>query len=212
MKTIAVMNQKGGAGKSTLAVHIATAAFLAGKPTVILDMDQQGTAEAWFSWRQEKQHKEDPAVIGAKAATLPRWLGEVQKKGAQLAVIDTPPLAEGQAIKAAQSADLILIPCRPSGFDIHAMSLTADLAKTTGKPAYVVFNAGPPRKASIYDEAAEAMTALGVALAPVRVSERSVFKLAVTAGQSVQEMEPHGKAAAEIAALWLWLAQTLRLK
>lgn len=212
MKIIAVMNQKGGAGKTTLAVHLATAAQLAGLDAVVLDMDMQGTAEAWSSWRQERAGKDSPAVIGAKAATLPRWLGEIEKEGAALAVIDTPPLAEGQATKAAQIADLILIPCRPAGFDLHAMQLTADLARTIRKPAFVVFNAGPPRKAAVYDEATETVSALGIEVAPGRISERAIFKSAILDGLTAQEAEPGGKGAAEVAALWHWIAETLSLK
>ena len=68
MRTIAVVSQKGGAGKTTLALHIAVAAELAGYSTVLLDMDPQGTAEAWSDWREEAP----PVVIPAKQRLSPR--------------------------------------------------------------------------------------------------------------------------------------------
>ena len=213
MKTIAVMNQKGGAGKSTLSVHIATAAQIAGHAAAVLDMDQQASAESWAGRRLSETGKEEPAVIAAKAATLGKWLDQVKAHGAKLSVLDTPPVAQNEAVEAAKAADLILIPCRPSGFDLHAMRLTASLAQTMKKPAYVVFNAGPTNKTSgIYDQAAGFIGELGIKQAPVRICERIAFKQAVLSGQTAQEIEPKGKAAGEINALWLWLAQTLKLK
>ncbi len=212
MKTIAILSQKGGAGKTTLAVHIATAAHLAGYAAAILDMDQQGTAEAWSGWREKTTDQADPAVFPAKVPTLNTVLARLSKAGAALAVIDTAPLAETVAAEAASIADLILIPCRPAGFDLHAIRLTANLAQRSGRPAFAVFNAGPPRKAAIYDESAGIIAGLGIQLAPVRLSERVAFKQAVGSGQTAQEIDPTGKAAEETAALWTWLKGTLKLQ
>jgi chromosome partitioning protein len=211
MKTIVIMNQKGGAGKTTLAVHIATAAYRAGYPAAILDMDQQGTAEAWHGWREKTAGEKEPAVFPAKIPTLESWLKRVKDAGAALTVIDTAPLAQGEAIAAAKVSDLILSPCRPASFDLHAIKLTADLASHTGKPAFAIFNGGPPRKATIYDDSAKVLASYGLDLAPVRLSERVVFKQAVGSGQTAQEIEPEGKAAAEVAALWSWLQQVLKI-
>ena len=109
MKTIAVISQKGGAGKTTLALHIAVAAEQAGYSTVLVDMDPQGTAEAWSEWRKEAP----PVVIPAKAPTLAKTLEKAAALGAELAVVDTPPLAEAEARAAMRIADLVLVPCRP---------------------------------------------------------------------------------------------------
>ncbi len=212
MKTVAIVSQKGGAGKSTLAVHIATAAQLAGYPAAILDMDQQGTAEAWKGWRKKATGAVEPVVFAAKVTTLEEWLERVKEAGAQITVIDTPPIAQGEAIEAARLSDVILIPCRPAGFDLHAIRLTASLAKTTKTPAFAIFNGGPPRKASIYDESAKVVSAFGLDLAPVRLSERVAFKQAVGSGQTAQEIEPDGKAADEVTALWAWLKGVLKVQ
>jgi hypothetical protein len=139
MKTIAIVSQKGGAGKTTLAIHLAVAAENAGYSTALLDMDPQGTAEAWAEWR----NAETPAIVAAKATTLTRKLEQAATAGAGIVIIDTPPLAEAESREAARSADIVLIPCRPRAFDLHAVQTTADLVKFAGKPAFVIFNAAP---------------------------------------------------------------------
>ena len=208
MKTIAVVSQKGGAGKTTLALHVAVAAEIAGFACALLDLDPQGTAEAWAAWRKE----EPPEVIGAKASMLPRTLEKAAAAGADLVVIDTPPAAQAEARSAAQASDLIIIPCRPRPFDLHAIQTTAGLALDLGKPAFVVFNAGPPRGTVAYTEAAEVARLIGFNVAPVHLTERAAFHAATRDGRSAQEIEPNGKAAGEIADLWKWICKQLNLK
>jgi chromosome partitioning protein len=207
MRTVAVVSQKGGAGKTTLALHIAVAAELAGYSTVLIDMDPQGTAEAWSEWRKEAP----PIVIPAKTATLARTLEKAAAHGAQLAVIDTPPLAEAEARVAAKAADLVLVPCRPNAFDLHSIRTTADLTRFAAKPAFAVFNAGPVAAARLYAETTELVTEISLQVAPERLSERAAFRHATGSGQAAQEIEPQGKAAAEVAALWRWICQQVNM-
>ncbi len=207
MKAIAVVSQKGGAGKTTLALHIAVAAERVGLSAAILDMDPQGTAERWSEWRKE----EPPAVVAAKATTLGRRLEQAKAGDGDLVVIDTPPLAQTEAREAARHADLILIPCRPSAFDLDAIRITADLAKDIKKPAFVVVNAGPPHGTSVYKDVAEVVERFGLQIAPARLAERAAFRHAVRDGRSVQEFEPNSKAAEEVTALWKWIALQLRI-
>ena len=208
MKTIAVISQKGGAGKTTLALHIAVAAEQAGYSTVLVDMDPQGTAEAWSEWRKEAP----PVVIPAKAPTLAKTLEKAAALGAELAVVDTPPLAEAEARAAMRIADLVLVPCRPNAFDLHAIKLTADMVSFAGKPAFVVFNAGPAAASRLYGETADLVAAMGMQVAPIRVSERATFRHATGSGKSAQEVEPAGKAAEEIAEAWKWIRQHVDMK
>lgn len=207
MKVIAVVSQKGGAGKTTLALHIAVAAERAGLSAAILDMDPQGTAERWSEWRKE----EPPAVVAAKATTLTRRLEQARMAHGDLVVIDTPPLAQTEAREAARIADLILIPCRPSAFDLDAIRVTADLANDIRKPAFVVVNAGPPHGTSVYRDVADTVERFGLQVAPARLAERAAFRHAVREGQSVQELEPNSKAAEEVSALWAWIARQLKI-
>lgn len=203
MLTVAVVSQKGGAGKTTLALHIAVAAELAGYGTVLVDMDPQGTAEAWSEWRKEKP----PTVIPAKTATLAKTLERAEGHGAEFIVIDTPPLAEAEARAAARSADLVLVPCRPNAFDLHSIKTTADLTNFAAKPAFAIFNAGPANAPRLYVETAELVTDLGLKVADPRLSDRATFRHATGSGQAAQETEPHGKAAAEVEELWRWICK-----
>jgi chromosome partitioning protein len=207
MRTVAVISQKGGAGKTTLALHIAVAAELAGYSTALIDMDPQGTAEAWSEWRKEAP----PIVVPAKTATLGRTLERAAGHGAEFAVIDTPPLAEAEARAAAKASDLVLVPCRPNAFDLHSIRTTTDLTRFAAKPAFVIFNAGPVAAARLYGETTELVNEIGMNVAPVRISERATFRHSTGSGQAAQETEPQGKAAAEVDALWRWVCQQVNM-
>lgn len=207
MKIVAVISQKGGAGKTTIAVHLATAAHLAGYETAIFDLDPQATAETWGQWREDRP----PEVISAKGATLARSLDRARSAGAGLIVLDTPGAAEGAALAAAEAADLILIPCRPRSFDLAAVRQTAALTRSTGRPTFLVFNATTPRVGQVRADAREVVAGIGLEIAPVRLAERAAFHKATEDGRTVQEIEPNGKAAAEIAALWEWTCERLNL-
>jgi chromosome partitioning protein len=203
VRTIAIISQKGGAGKTTLALHIAVAAEAAGYSTVVLDMDPQGTAEAWSEWRREAP----PVVIPAKTATLAKTLEKAASHGADFVIMDTPPLAEAEARSAAKASDLVLVPCRPNAFDVHSIRTTSDLTRFAAKPAFAVFNAGPINAAKLYAETAEVVTEIGLQVAPVRLSERAAFRHATGSGKTAQETEAKGKAAEEVDALWVWICQ-----
>ena len=206
MQTIAVVSQKGGAGKTTLAVHLATEAAKS-RVSLIIDTDPQATASRWSEWRGGGE----PEVIDCGAPSLLAGkLAKAAELGADLAVIDTPPHADAMARQAARLADLILIPCRPRAFDLAAIEATAELVKSSRKPAFVVFNAGPPRAPLIYGEAAELIAnRFGIRIAPVVLPERAAFHHSAAAGRTAPEHDVQGKAAGEIRALWTWICEQL---
>ncbi|HLZ24521.1 MAG TPA: ParA family protein [Ktedonobacterales bacterium] len=200
MKTIAVLSQKGGTGKTTLAVHLATASTLAGRVAAIIDLDPQATAASWGDRRQ----MEAPEVVSGQAARLPQLMHLAQTRGADILFVDTAPNADQAAAHAARAANIILVPCRPAAFDLEAIETTLMLAKTAGKPAYVVLNAVPPRS-SIADEAEQGLTARGTLVCPCRLAHRAAFTHGVIDGRTAQEFDPQGKAAQEVAELYKWL-------
>lgn len=206
MQTIAIISQKGGAGKTTLAIHLAVSAQLAGYSAAILDLDPQATAETWGQWREDRP----PEVMPAKAATLPRTLDKAREAGVGVLVLDTPGAAEGAALAAATAANLILIPCRPRSFDLAAVRQTAAVARTTGRPIWLVFNGTAPR-GQVRADAREVAAGIGLAIAPVQLAERAAFHRATEIGQAAQEMELGGKAAGEAEALWQWVCLQLSL-
>jgi chromosome partitioning protein len=201
MQTIAILSQKGGAGKTTLAVNLAAEAARS-RVSLIIDTDPQATASRWGQWRGGG----DPEVVDCGAPTLLAVkLAKAGELGADLAVIDTPPHADAMARQAARLADLLLIPCRPRAFDLAAIEATAELVRSSRKPAFVVFNAGPPRAPHIYREAASLIEGdFGLQIAPVVLPERAAFHHSVATGLTAPEHEGHGKAAGEIRELWAW--------
>ncbi|MBV9511836.1 MAG: AAA family ATPase [Caulobacteraceae bacterium] len=208
MRTIAIVSQKGGAGKTTLAVHLAAAAAM-DCVALVVDTDPQATASRWSQWRGGG----DPEVIdsGAPSLLAPK-LARAAELGADLAVIDTPPHADAMARQAAKLADLILIPCRPRAFDLAAVEATAELVEASRKPAFVVFIAGPPRARLVYQDAAEVVTGgFQLPIAPVVLPERAAFHHSAAAGRTAPELDPDGKAAAEARALWRWTCEQLDL-
>lgn len=208
MRTVAVISQKGGAGKTTLAIHLAAAASAAGLVSLVVDTDPQATASTWHTWRGDK----DPDVIDCAAhALLSKKLQQAAELGADFAVVDTPPHADIMAREACRVADLLLIPCRPRAFDLDAVRTTAELAKASAKPAFVVFMAGPPRGPVVYQEAGEVVAQFGIEVAPIMLPERAAFHHSVGAGKTAQEIEPEGKAAEDVAALWAWVSERVNL-
>lgn len=200
MNTLAIVSRKGGAGKTTLAVHLAVAAEAHGIATALFDLDPQASAALWSDHRGENI----PAVVPAQAPRLPALLAQARQNEADLVIIDTAPHADGIASEAAAHSDAILIPCRPSAFDLDAIGASVRLARAVGKPAYVVINAAPVQGVET-SETRAALAAAGVAICPVVLHQRKAYAIRIHEGRTAQEIEPKGKAAAEIQALLVWL-------
>lgn len=208
MPTVAIVSQKGGSGKTTLALHLATSATYNGALACVIDTDPQATAAAWSDWRGDEFQ---PEVVTSPPARLLKTIQKAYGVGVELVVIDTPPHADSAAREAAKAADLILIPTRPRAFDLHALEATAELVGYAGKPAFVVLNAVPARATQIIAEAGAVVENLGLQLCPVQFGERAAFHRASAAGETAMEAEPEGKAAGEVDALWRWLTQQIRV-
>jgi|SRR5208337_3889603 len=206
MKTLAIVSRKGGAGKTTIALHLAVAAEAFGIATAVFDLDPQASAALWADHRGEQF----PAVIPAQAPRLAALLAQARANDADLVILDTAPHADGIASEAASHADAIMIPCRPSALDLDAIGASIRLARAVNKPAYVVINAAPVQGV----ETAETRTALagaGVELAPMVLHQRKAYAARMHEGRTAQEIEPNGKAAGEIRELMLWLCDKVGL-
>lgn len=206
MKTVAIISQKGGAGKTTLALHLATSSALAGRNTAIIDLDPQASAANWG----DRRTAELPVVLSAHASRLGHEIRRVGEMEGDLLIIDTAPHSDSAALEAAKAADLILVPCRPAILDIEAISTTLDLVKTTGTPIFVVMNAVAPQGNEAV-EAADAIAGLDVQVCPVQLRQRVAFSRALISGQSAEEFEPGGKAAEEASYLHGFMCEHLRI-
>jgi len=140
MKVIAVLNQKGGSGKTTIATHLARALQLAGANVLLVDSDPQGSARDWAAVREDQPL----TVVGIDRPTIDRDLKQIARK--DFVVIDGAPQAADLAVSAIKAADFVLIPVQPSPYDIWATADLVDLVKqrievTDGRlqAAFVVF-------------------------------------------------------------------------
>lgn len=202
MKVIAFLSQKGGAGKTTLAVHCAVAAVDGGERVVVVDTDPQGSAGVWARAREA----EAPIVATASVGDVPRVLKAAGAEGMTLAILDTAPHAAPEAARIARLSDLVVIPCRPTAFDLAAVEASVRIVAAARARAMIVLSACPPRAPELA-EARDALAAYGLPVAPMEVTERRAFARAIASGRAVTEFEAEGKAAAEIRALWAWLKE-----
>jgi chromosome partitioning protein len=203
MQTIAVVAQKGGTGKTTLALSLAAEADAAGRACLVIDLDPQASACRWG----DRRSKESPAVIDAQPARLPRALEKAAEAGVEFVVVDTPARIEQAAAEAAKVADLVVIPCRPGILDLETLRATAELLLGRSKyPPLVVLNA-VPASGTRHEQAIQAIRSMGLAVCPVHIGHRVAFEYAVQAGLSVAEYEPGGKAAAEVRQLYASICQ-----
>ena len=203
MPTIAIASQKGGSGKTTLAVHIATKAAQAGFESCVVDTDPQATAAALSDWRGDFL----PVVVTSPPARLGRPIASAQKNGVDFVVIDTPPHADAAAREAIKAADIVLIPTKPRAFDLAALEPVAELVSFAKKPAFVVLNAVPAGATVLSEEAKTAAKEIGLDICPVELGDRAAFHRSSAKGETASESEPDGKAAGEIEAMWKWLSK-----
>ena len=210
MRTIAVAGAKGGVGKTTLAVHLAVAAVQQGRDVVLVDADPQLSAVRW----SERRSSSEPMVIGRAVSQLAAEMERIAGFGADVVIVDTPPRAwvgaDNAAITAAKLADVVLVPCRPSIFDIESTAVSVQrLQAATAAPVVVVLN-GCAHRGREADEAAEALGGLGAQVCPARIGQRVAFARSLLDGRAAQEVEPGGKAADDVQRVHTFCLRTMK--
>ena len=210
MKVWSIVSQKGGGGKTTLALHLAIAAAKDLK-VLVIDLDPQQSAERWHAIRQRATGtKDDPSIAAGPYQKLPEMLKIARKLGADLVLIDTPPKLDKAIIPALAAATMVLVPLKSSILDLQALEDCADivnLAKARSK-TIVVLNAVPAGRNgdAAVKESLRAASRLKLEVAPERLSELPAFSQGLKTGRGVTETEKNGTAAKEITALYkaLW--------
>ena len=208
MKVIAVLNQKGGSGKTTIATHLARALQLDGADVLLVDSDPQGSARDWAAVREDQPL----TVVGIDRPTIDRDLKHVARK--DYVVIDGAPQAADLAESAIKAADFVLIPVQPSPYDIWATADLVELVKqrievTDGRlqAAFVVSRA--IKGTRIGGEVTEALAGYGLPILASRITQRVSYPGTAAAGTTVMESEPDSDAAAEVHALATEIKQKL---
>jgi len=212
MRTIALLTQKGGAGKTTLAASLAAVAAGAGEKVIALDLDPQSSLTRWGKRRSAANPPHLVIVEPLEIERLPR-LGAIvdglATAGFTLAVFDTPGATSTAARIVAESVDFCLLPARPTHLDVEATAATFRAAYLAKRKAAFVFNQCPTNYRSLRArEAGKDLTSLGV-LAEPTLSSRIDFQDAIAGGLGVTEYAPEGKAAQEIRSLWDWIRAQL---
>ena len=207
MNVIAFLSQKGGSGKTTLSVHTAVAAEATGERVCVIDADPQESATAWANAREAGT----PIVATAQAGELDAALRAAEGEGMTLAVVDAPPHAAPAAGQIARRSELVLIPVRPSAFDLAAVPAAVEIVAAAKVRGAFVLSACPFRAPEI-GETRAALEAYGLPIVPGEITDRRAFARAVTTGSAVTEFEAEGRAAEEIRALWAWIKDTLERK
>jgi chromosome partitioning protein len=199
VQRIVLVQQKGGASKSTLCVHLAVAAQQAGYKTAIIDTDPQGSASAVWG---EARGDVAPPVAAVIAAEMKDALEAAEGDGFQVVFIDTPPHTAPAIERVARNVDLAIVPVQPSVLDVAATQRTVDLLRAAKVPAVAVLTRAPPRNDEETLETTKALEALGLPMLETWMGERKVYRRALTQGQAVEEFDPTSKAAQEIRRIW----------
>ncbi len=197
MFTLALCCSKGGAGKTTMAVHLAVEGHRRGLKTLLIDIDTQASAAKIM----DRRGNDPPDVTTEAAGRLERAVQAAKTQGYELVVVDTAPQADRAAAQAARIADLVMAPVQPSIVDLDAVDATVDICKLAGVPVLFVLNRVPPQGQEIAGTE-DAIRKRGMLVAEVRWGERKAFKYPFMRGLTAQEVEPDSKAASEVAALF----------
>jgi chromosome partitioning protein len=195
MKTISLVSQKGGVGKSTLASNLAAYASSKGLKTTIIDLDKQSSLTAWYGLRL--RHTDDVALL-LEGMPLVDQIKQQEQAGFDLCIIDTPPHNSTEAANAVRASDITIVPVRASAFDLLASQPTFELL--ANKRGGVVLN-GVPSGSAFKDSAIELVKQNGLKVLAV-IGQRVAFQHAISFGKGVTEYQPKSKASEEIKELW----------
>ena len=206
MKILAVLSEKGGAGKTTISVHLAVAAQLAGLNTAIIDLDPQASSADWCDRRGSA-----PEGVAIPPSRLEKLLADLRGNETDLVVLDCGRDSHNAGYLAAMASDFALIPMRTGGFDFQALNRTLDMCRLAGKRPCLLLNGMRPGATRAERDAREALAGDDRDIAPMAIHTRAIYATASITARTAQETEPGSGAAEEIATLFKWISGQLGL-
>lgn len=205
MKTIVFASRKGGAGKTTLASHVAVEAHAQGAgPVALMDLDPMGGLAEWFNARSIE---DGPQFARVGQGGLKPALDEVRKAGFNLVVVDTPPASSDAIAAVIRLADVVVVPIIPSPNDLRAISDTLEMIEAAGKPMEFVINSAALR-ARLTAQAVAELSQHGP-VSPVIIRHLQDYRSAMIDGRVAREVKATSQAAADIWQLWVYLESKL---
>ena len=209
-KIVTIAQQKGGAGKTTVSVHLAVAwSRMKGKSVALVDVDPQGSLGEWFETR-ERALGEDRAGLEFRTASGWGARREAQRltRDYDFVVVDTPPHADLDAKPAIEAADLVVVPVQPTPVDLWATRSTLAMLGGSGPPGIIVLNRVPPR-GRLTGEMIAAIEEFGGDIAESTLGNRILYASCLGEGLTVMDKARTGKAALEVDALAKEIAKRL---
>jgi chromosome partitioning protein len=193
-KVITIAQQKGGAGKTTLATHLTIALCQRGYKVAVIDIDPQGSLTQWHKIREERMGE---GYTGLHFSSLSGWRvsSEVSRlrRNYDVILIDSPPHVETEARSAIRAADLVLIPVQPSPTDLWATQATITLAKNEKIPVRTILN-----RVNANSKLVEQIRTQLPDLATTTLGNRVAYASAIMEGKGVTEVDPKSQASQEI--------------
>lgn len=210
MKILSFICQKGGTGKTTLALNMAVEAMRYGLTVAVVDLDPQPSACAWSDLRGKRQ---EPLVIDAKPARLAAAVETARaQEGLDLLIIDTGGRTEEGAFAAAKASDLVIVPVQPSAVDLKSVPATRDLLSMAGSPKALAVITRTKPFGTRHGESESWLKSAKVDVARTNIGDRITYQDAYAAGQGVSEFAPGSRASGEARALFGEIANHLGLK
>lgn len=210
MKILSFICQKGGTGKTTLALNTAVEAMRRGFTVAVIDLDPQPSACAWADIRGKR---DEPVVIDAKPARLTAAVEAARaQSGLDLLIIDTGGRTEEGAFAAAKASDLIVVPVQPSAVDLKSIPATRELITMAGNPKAIAVITRTKPFGTRHRESEAWLKSAKISTAKAIIGDRITYQDAYAAGQGVTEYAAASRAAEEMAGLFDELAAALGLK
>jgi chromosome partitioning protein len=210
MNVVVFASRKGGSGKSTLTAHLASVANKPSRPCLLIDADPQGSLTLWNRLRGSGGN-------GLDIKNGTRGVSEIvraAKRDYDWALIDTPPHVSALVTDAIRSATLVIIPARPTIFDLTAVRETIELCRELRKPYAVVFNCAPVKRnemdSPIVAQARDGLSKYNIPIWSGQITNRTSFSFALASGEGAREFDAESQAAAEMSALWSAIEKSVK--